>query len=73
MAERTRNLAAHYGRREGEMVAADLRGGKAMGEQLQKLSELRKSRPRKPNCCRAAREVAQSDLRLRKAEARAIW
>ncbi|OAN82648.1 hypothetical protein A8B77_12215 [Erythrobacter sp. EhN03] len=70
VAERTRNLAAHYGRREGEMVAADLRSGKAMGEQLQKLSELSEKQAEEAELLsRSKREdFAQSDLRLRKAE-----
>ena len=40
VAERTRSLAEHYAQRSGDMVAADLRSGKAMSDQLQKLSEL---------------------------------
>ena len=70
VAERTRNLAAHYGRREGEMVAADLRSGKAMGDQLQRLTELSEKQAEEAELqSQAKREVlAQSDMRLRKAK-----
>ena len=70
VAERTRNLAAHYGRREGEMVAADLRSGKAMGDQLQRLTELSERQAEEAELqSQAKREVlAQSDMRLRKAK-----
>ena len=52
------------------MVAADLRSGKAMGEQLQKLSELSEKQAEEAELLsRSKREdFAQSDLRLRKAE-----
>ena len=70
VAERTRNLAAHYGRREGEMVAADLRSGKAMGDQLQRLTELSEKQAEEAELqSQAKREVlAQSDMHLRKAK-----
>lgn len=70
VAERTRSLAAHYAHREGEMVAADLRSGKAMRDQLQKLTELSEKQVEEAELqSQAKREVlAQSDLRLRKAE-----
>ena len=52
------------------MVAADLRSRKAMGEQLQKLSELSEKQAEEAELLsRSKREdFAQSDLRLRKAE-----
>ena len=53
VAERTRNLAAHYGRREGEMVAADLRSGKAVS-----YTHLRISRNRICACARPKRARA---------------
>ena len=67
VAERTRNGRAL---RRAEMVAADLRSGKAMGEQLQKLSELSEKQAEEAELLsRSKREdFAQSDLRLRKAE-----
>ena len=70
VAERTRSLAAHYAQREGDIVGADLRSGKAMGEQLQKLSELSEKQAEEAELLsRSKREdFAQSDLRLRKAE-----
>ncbi|WP_221556243.1 hypothetical protein [Qipengyuania qiaonensis] len=70
VAERTRSLAAHYAQREGDIVGADLRSGKAMGDQLQKLTELSARQAEEAELhSQARREVlAQSDLRLRKAE-----
>ena len=70
VAERTRTLAAHYAQRADDMVGADLRSGKAMGEQLQKLSELSEKQAEEAELLsRSKREdFAQSDLRLRKAE-----
>ena len=70
VAERTRNLAAHYAQRADDMVGADLRSGKAMSEQLQRLSELSEKQAEEADRhSQAQREhFAQSDLRLRKAE-----
>jgi len=70
VAERTRSLAAHYAQREGEMVAADLRSGKAMHDQLQKLTELSEKQAEEAQLQSQFKqeEFAQSDMRLRKAE-----
>jgi|TARA_Y100001001_G_C7888807_1_gene267370 hypothetical protein len=70
VAERTRSLAAHYAQREGDIVGADLRSGKAMGDQLQRLTELSERQAEEAELqSQAKREVlAQSDMRLRKAK-----
>tara|TARA_R100000365_G_C2721604_1_gene53960 strand:+ start:86 stop:472 length:387 start_codon:yes stop_codon:yes gene_type:complete len=70
VAERTRSLAAHYAQREGDIVGADLRSGKAMGDQLQRLTELSEKQAEEAELqSQAKREVlAQSDMRLRKAK-----
>ncbi|MFW2349019.1 hypothetical protein [Qipengyuania sp.] len=70
VAERTRSLAAHYARRDDDLVGADLRSGKAMQDQLQKLSELSERQAQEAELQSQARreDFAQSDLRLRKAE-----
>ena len=70
VAERTRSLAQHYADHQGEMVGADLRGGKAMRDQLLKLSEISEKQAAEASLqSQAKREVfAQSDLRLRKAK-----
>ena len=70
VAERTRSLAAHYAQREGDIVGADLRSGKAMGDQLQHLTELSERQAEEAELqSQAKREVlAQSDMRLRKAK-----
>ena len=70
VAERTRSLAAHYAQREGDLVGADLRSGKTMGDQLQRLTELSKKQAEEAELhSQAKREVlAQSDMRLRKAK-----
>ena len=70
VAERTRSLAAHYAQREGDIVGADLRSGKAMGDQLQRLTELSERQAKEAELqSQAKREVlAQSDMRLRKAK-----
>ncbi|AXK43240.1 MULTISPECIES: hypothetical protein [Erythrobacter] len=70
VAERTRSLAAHYAHREGDLVGADLRSGKAMRDQLQKLTELSAKQAEEAEAqSQARREVlAQSDMRLRKAK-----
>lgn len=70
VAERTRSLAAHYAQREGDLVGADLRSGKAMGDQLQKLTELSERQAEEAELhSQAKREIlAESDMRLRKAE-----
>lgn len=70
VAERTRSLAAHYAQREGDIVGADLRSGKAMGDQLQLLTELSEKQAEEAELqSQAKREVlAQSDMRLRKAK-----
>ncbi len=70
VAERTRNLAAHYADREGEMVGADLRRGKAMRDQLQKLSELSEKQAEEAQLQSQVKQeqFAQSDRRLRKAQ-----
>ena len=51
-------------------MAADLRSGKAMGEQLQKLSELSEKQAEEAELLSRSKQedFAQSDLRLRKAE-----
>lgn len=69
VAERTRSLAAHYAMREDDAVGADLRSGKAMRDQLQKLSELSEKQAEEAELHSQARReaLAQSDLRLRKA------
>lgn len=70
VAERTRSLAAHYAQRVGDIVGADLRSGKAMGDQLQRLTELSEKQAEEAELqSQAKREVlAQSDMRLRKAK-----
>ena len=70
VAERTRSLAALYAQREGDIVGADLRSGKAMGDQLQRLTELSEKQAEEAELqSQAKREVlAQSDMRLRKAK-----
>ena len=70
VAERTRSLAAHYAQREGDIVGADLRSGKAMRDQLQKLTELSEKQAEEADLhSQAKREVlAQTDMRLRKAK-----
>ena len=70
VAERPRSLAAHYAQREGDIVGADLRSGKAMGDQLQRLTELSEKQAEEAELqSQAKREVlAQSDMRLRKAK-----
>lgn len=70
VAERTRNLASHYADYQGEMVGADLRRGKAMHDQLQKLSELSEKQAEEAQLDSQAKQelFAQSDRRLRKAE-----
>ncbi|WP_370033378.1 hypothetical protein [Qipengyuania mesophila] len=70
VAERTRSLAAHYANRGDDLVGADLRSGKAMQDQLQKLSELSERQAQEAELQSQARreDFAQSDLRLRKAE-----
>jgi len=70
VAERTRSLAEHYSHRQGDMVGADLRSGNAMRDQLQKLTELSEKQAEEAELqSQAKREMlAQSDLRLRKAE-----
>ena len=70
VAERTRTLAAHYAQRADDMVGADLRSGKAMGDQLQRLTELSEKQAEEAELqSQAKREVlAQSDMRLRKAK-----
>ena len=70
VAERTRSLAAHYAQREGDIVGADLRSGKAMGDQLQRLTELSEKQAEEAELqSQAKREgLAQSDMRLRKAK-----
>jgi len=70
VAERTRNLAAHYAKHSGEMVGADLRSGKAMHDQLQKLSELSEKQALEAQLQSQAKQemLAMSDRRLRKAE-----
>ena len=70
VAERTRSLAAHYAQREGDIVGADLRSGKVMGDQLQRLTELSEKQAEEAELqSQAKREVlAQSDMRLRKAK-----
>ena len=70
VAERTRSLAAPYAQREGDIVGADLRSGKAMGDQLQRLTELSEKQAEEAELqSQAKREVlAQSDMRLRKAK-----
>ena len=70
VSERTRSLAAHYAQREGDIVGADLRSGKAMGDQLQRLTELSEKQAEEAELqSQAKREVlAQSDMRLRKAK-----
>ena len=70
VAERTRSLAAHYSDRQGDLVGADLRSGKAMRDQLQKLTELSEKQAEEADLhSQAKREVlAQTDMRLRKAE-----
>ena len=70
VAERTRSLAAHYAQREGDIVGADLRSGKAMGDQLQRRTELSERQAKEAELqSQAKREVlAQSDMRLRKAK-----
>ncbi|GMM93563.1 hypothetical protein [Qipengyuania sp. MTN3-11] len=70
VAERTRSLAAHYDLREGDRVGADLRSGKAMRDQLQKLTELSATQAQEAELQSQARRetLGQSDLRLRKAE-----
>ena len=70
VAERTRSLAAHSAQREGDIVGADLRSGKAMGDQLQRLTELSEKQAEEAELqSQAKREVlAQSDMRLRKAK-----
>ena len=70
VAERTRSLAAHYAQREGDIGGAELRSGKAMGDQLQRLTELSEKQAEEAELqSQAKREVlAQSDMRLRKAK-----
>lgn len=70
VAERTRNLAAHYAQRADDMVGADLRSGKAMRDQLQRLSELSEKQVEEAERTSQARreDFAQSDMRLRKAK-----
>lgn len=70
VAERTRSLAAHYAPRAGDMVGADLRSGKAMLDQLQKLTELSEQQAVEADRQSQARreDFAKSDLRLRMAE-----
>lgn len=69
VAERTRSLVEHYAQRSGDMVAADLRSGKAMSDQLQKLSELSERQAEEAELLSQTKreDFAQSDMRLRKA------
>lgn len=69
VAERTRTLAAHYAQRADDMVGADLRSGKAMRDQLQKLSEVSSRQAEEAELQSQTRReaFAQSDMRLRKA------
>ncbi len=70
VAERTRGLAAHYADRAGDMVGAELRSGKAMLDQLQKLTELSEKQVAEAelNSQTKREDFAHSDMRLRKAE-----
>lgn len=70
VAERTRNLAAHYAQRADDMVGADLFSGKVMRDQLQRLSEMsEKQAEEAERHSQTRREAfAQSDMRLKKAE-----
>ncbi len=69
VAERTRSLAAHYATRIDDTVGADLRGSKAMRDQLQKLTELSEKQAEEAELHSQIRReaFALSDLRLRKA------
>ena len=70
VAERTRNLAAQYADRPGETDGANLRSGKAMRDQMRKLTELSEKQAEEAQMqSQATREVlAQSDMRFRKAK-----
>ncbi len=69
VAERTRSLATHYATREDDAVGADLRGSKAMRDQLQKLTKLSEKQADEAELQSRTRREAfvHSDLRLRKA------
>jgi len=70
VAERTRSLARHYAQQDDAMIGTDLRGAKAMQDQLQQLCALSEQHAEEAEQRSEATmdELASAERRMRRAE-----
>lgn len=70
VAERTRSLARHYAQQDDAMIGTDLRGAKAMQDQLQQLCALSEQHAEEAEQRSEATmdELANAERRMRRAE-----
>lgn len=70
VAERTRSLARHYAHQDDAMMGTDLRGAKAMQDQLQQLCALSEQHAEEAELRSEATmdELASAERRMRRAE-----